>query len=816
MIQIEEITIKEFRGVRDFTLCLKKNNFAICGPNGTGKSGIVDAIEFALTGNISRLSGSGTGGISVKVHGPHVDSRNDPEKASVTLKVWIPSIAKSAIIHRTVKNANKPTITPNNSDIEKALTHVVEHPEFVLSRRELIRYILSEPGKRSQEVQALLRLEGIESLRKVLHKVSNSESKNVPGAQKAKEMAGENLSRAMNIGEVSEYEILTAVNEKRAILSLPALDTLEVGASLKGGLSVGSKAQSRVIKATVLADIHAAQNQIDFLSTPEFEAQYNEAREAIENLQKVEGIRGDGASQEDLLQTALRLFDEEQCPVCDTDWDPENFRTLLADKLTKLEHVTKMRIDINNKLESINQFIEQLLSALAALQLQAAFFTPSIGTAIIAEYIKTTRTRIINIQKLFPLDDTLLSLQSITIVESNVGEFLEEIKKATKAIPEPTQQEAARDYLTVAQERFEALQQASLQLKKVEDRTRIAATVYELFNAESNSILDNIYKDVERSFTSLYRDINDDEDKFEAQLTPSSGRLGFDVDFYGRGFFPPGAYHSDGHQDGMGLCLYLALMDHLLQRNFTLAVLDDVLISVDVGHRREVTKMLKNKFPHVQFIMTTHDKTWFEHMKSTGLVKRGSSIRFCKWDVDMGPTQWDDRDIWAELDDHLTKNEVRSAAALLRYYLEYMCQEICQNFRVKVEFRSDSQFTLGELLPGATAALSKCIRKGISSAQSWSQSKIVDELTLIEKTLEEAIMESQAEKWHINPAVHYNEWENFDKKDFEPVVAAFKKLLGQFACPSCNGLLYVFPDRGEKELMRCGCPNVNINLITKT
>lgn len=72
MIRIEAITIREFRGIRDLTLKMDGRNFAACGPNGTGKSGIVDAIEFARTGSISRLSGAGTGGLSVKAHGPHL------------------------------------------------------------------------------------------------------------------------------------------------------------------------------------------------------------------------------------------------------------------------------------------------------------------------------------------------------------------------------------------------------------------------------------------------------------------------------------------------------------------------------------------------------------------------------------------------------------------------------------------------------------------------------------------------------------------------------------------------------------------------
>jgi chromosome segregation ATPase len=91
MIRVESLTVKEFRGVRDLTLDFKGKSFAVCGPNGTGKSAVVDALEFVLTGNISRLSGEGRGDISLKQHGPHVDRRSDPDKARVTVKVTFPA-----------------------------------------------------------------------------------------------------------------------------------------------------------------------------------------------------------------------------------------------------------------------------------------------------------------------------------------------------------------------------------------------------------------------------------------------------------------------------------------------------------------------------------------------------------------------------------------------------------------------------------------------------------------------------------------------------------------------------------------------------
>jgi recombinational DNA repair ATPase RecF len=165
-----------------------------------------------------------------------------------------------------------------------------------------------------------------------------------------------------------------------------------------------------------------------------------------------------------------------------------------------------------------------------------------------------------------------------------------------------------RDWLSVAQERLEFWRDATRKNKAATEQAQRARKVSDIYANTSDKVLVGIYAAVEKDFASLYRYVNrEDENKFNAQLVPSMGKLGFGVDFYGRGFFPPGAYHSEGHQDSMGLCLYLALMRHLQGTGFTLAVLDDILMSVDAGHRREVCSLLKKEFPNTQFIMTTHD-----------------------------------------------------------------------------------------------------------------------------------------------------------------------------------------------------------------
>ena len=130
-------------------------------------------------------------------------------------------------------------------------------------------------------------------------------------------------------------------------------------------------------------------------------------------------------------------------------------------------------------------------------------------------------------------------------------------------------------------------------------------------------------------FSTYYRDINsDDEGSFKARLEPSEGKLDLEVAFYAKDMYPPAAYHSGGNQDGMGVCLYLALMKRLLGARFRFAVLDDVVMSVDQGHRKQFWTLLKRRFPDVQFIITTHDKVSAKQMQTEQLVDSKGGIVF--------------------------------------------------------------------------------------------------------------------------------------------------------------------------------------------
>lgn len=818
MIRIESIHIHDFRGIRDLKLDLKGSNYAACGPNGTGKSGIVDAIEFALSGDISRLSGAGTGALSVRTHAPHVDTRNKPEEAYVTLEVVIPSLNnKKATIKRTVKAVKNPTITPSDGDVANVLKAISLHPEFVLSRRELIKYVLSEPGKRSTYVQTLLRLDLIEKIRGIFLRISNSFTRQILTLERAEEDCRKSLVTALGIPSLSRLLILESINSRRLILGLNPLVALNDLDSVRDGLiSTQQNQLVRIPKKQALLDFAVMKKLLLEFKSSSFQNFCSIAIERANDLAADQQILQD-LDHIELFNAALEADNGQICPVCESKLEFGQLRLHLESKLARLGRTMAQKKVLE---ESIKPVLNQLHSAGASLTTiidYSELLRPKLDIDQLLKCREEFRTNYQKALKPLPIAELISGLTAISKFE-NLSVDLESLEAAFLAIPEPSKQDAARDFLVLAQERLEKYAEAKRTVSEAKFQAGRAKKILELYGKVTTDALERIYKNVETTFADYYRRVNeDDENGFTAKLIPSSGKLGFDVDFYGRGHFPPGAYHSEGHQDGMGLCLYLALMNHLLKSHFTFAVFDDVLMSVDSGHRRQVCKLLKEQFPTTQFVFTTHDEIWLKHMKSQGLIKAGNYAHFRTWSVELGPTQWDSLDVWDELNGHLERSDIQAAAALLRHYLEHFAAEACERLRATIEFRGDAQFELGDLLPSATSTFGKLLKKSKDAANSWSKPEVTARINTLEQEFNAAKAETGCEQWQINKAVHYNEWANFSKGDFAPVVNAFHLFVKSFSCTTCNEMYYVSPQRGpKKEALRCGCGDLNLNLVSRS
>jgi len=241
VIKLETAHIEEVRGIRKLDLDFGKKTFAISGPNGSGKSGVIDAIEFGLTGQIGRLTGRGTKGLSVSEHGPHVDKTKFPDAAFVELRVFLPDIGKSATITRKVSSPKKPKIEPADSDVIAVLAEVADHPEIMLSRREILRFILVEPTKRSEEIQTLLKLDEIGQTRSALNTAQNKLDTAQRTAAAQVQSRRDALQLHLQIATLHSQDLLEAVNKRRKVLGLSELPDLTADTKLDTGLSAAAK-----------------------------------------------------------------------------------------------------------------------------------------------------------------------------------------------------------------------------------------------------------------------------------------------------------------------------------------------------------------------------------------------------------------------------------------------------------------------------------------------------------------------------------------------------------------------------------------------
>ena len=822
MIRISNIHIEEFRGIRDLKLDLNNNNFGICGPNGTGKSGVVDAIEFCITGDITRLSGEGSGDISVKQHAPHVDQHEHPEHAKVTITATISALNKLVILHRNVKNPRKLSVTPDDEDVKNVIHELQTHPEFALSRREIVKYIITPAGKRSEDVQTLLRLEHIGKLRQSFTTFGNQCKSGAEEAESTRVRDETDLRIALKIDKLDRTLVLEKINEQREILKLPAIAELTKNTSFKEGLATPQEKQQRttVNKTTALTDIAALQKTI----TENEPSDLVESRQAVKTV--LNKLKADEkalalARQYGFIKTGLELITEDACPLCDTEWNADELRNYLQTKLLSIKEIENLTKVLRKNASVILQSLALRLHAIEHTIQYSQNLKPVIEQQELTDYITQLKEIELAINEVLK-DNTKINpaiaavSTSWWLLSATQQNKIKECQTAVKALPDKSAEDKAREILIVAQDRYEKLLKQSKVAKKKKQQSDIAKKVLKHYHETCIGVLEEIYDEVADDFSKYYRVINrEDEEQFTSKLTSSPAKLSFDVDFFGRGLFPPGAYHSEGHQDGMGLCLYLALMKHTLGDKFTFTVLDDVMMSIDSGHRRDVCRLLKTEFPNTQFIVTTHDRVWLQYMKTENLISR--SQLFGGWNVDSGPRVWNDNDIWTEIQNELENDEVPKAAQLLRRYLEYTATILADNLRANVEFRGDGQYDLSELLSLVLTEWKKKLLVGETSAVSWNRHEQQKALVAKRAQAKQLITNARVDDWAINKSVHFTEWANLQKHEFQDVANAFMELMEHLRCENqdCQSYLYCLPRKGKVEVMRCNCGSTNINLKSK-
>ncbi len=92
-----------------------------------------------------------------------------------------------------------------------------------------------------------------------------------------------------------------------------------------------------------------------------------------------------------------------------------------------------------------------------------------------------------------------------------------------------------------------------------------------------------------------------------------------------------------------------------------------------MGTEKKLCELLRTKYPNTQFIITTHEKTWFKQMQTAKLIDSKSALQFCGWTVDGGPQIVGVLESWDAIKSTYESTTFHSGlAAASKNYLEYI------------------------------------------------------------------------------------------------------------------------------------------------
>lgn len=823
-MRIHELEITNVRGIRKLQLKPEGKNFVVWGPNGSGKSAVVDAIDFLLTGRISRLMGRGTAGISLSKHGPHIDC--PPDQAIVRAKVMLPGGTKLIEISRCMATPKVIEIEGNVTGPLEPILELAARGQHVLTRREILKYVTAESKTRAEEIQELLNISDLESVRTALVRTRNDLEKEAKAASRTVKTEEAKVNVTASLTDFSFDAVLEVVNQNRAVLQGYPIDSITSDALQKDINPPASRPQHS-INTTLLSD------DIGKLVALLTEESQNELITRVEQFNRlIDNIRSDSEqlrtlSQRDLVKLGIDLLDENgNCPLCDTPWPPGKLHEHLSEKLSSAESVAAIQRKVNDGASEISRNVRACLALVdkaktAAEQMKLAEETKTLNAWI-------QRLNELNIALSEPIakfDAGKYSSKDIASLSAPADGILTArriLAEAQQRYPSATPEQTTWDTLTTLKANLKGLEDARKRLLDAETHFRWAVLLHDNFITARDGVLGALYDEICERFEKLYRTLHGpDEDHFTARIGPDGAGLTFEVDFYDRGKHPPHALHSEGHQDSMGLCLYLTLVERLNQDIIQLVLLDDVVMSVDSEHRRQLCTLLAKNFPDRQFLITTHDRTWANQLKSEGVVTVKDSYEFRNWSIETGPTVYFFADqMWDRINATMADEDINSAAAQLRRGSEEYFSLVCDALQVPVRFRLSGSWELGDLLIPAMEKYRDLLKEARKAANSWNNQDEVEQIDELDSVRSMIYQRTFAEQWAVNPNVHYSSWASFTVSDFQPVVEAFQDLYRLFICSQCGGFLQLTVTQfdAERKLtgIRCKCNNFNLNLVKKS
>ncbi len=773
----------------------KKRCLAIFAPNGSGKSSVIDALEFMFSkdGTLERL---GQRAINNQA-GPAALAHNLAEEAKIA-----PAVTVSVVSGKDAANGSRSATGAKRPIPAVAATVNACFAVPPIIRGHALRTFVEihTPEQRYSDVANWLQLgplvdvqKNVRALRTQIKAAAEDESAlQRVDTQVARETA--QAVKAWDAAAVLAYantSVLAPLDPAMVLTALAAGDPayLELDARAKAEenkIGLAGLRQIRNAAATLWAEVADAESGETVVVglIPTFDAAVatlssTESKEAEE--------RGKAASTvfQALWKAAEPLFVEgvpvpNVCPVCSTPvadtaaGSAEAIREHIAKHLEELADYAAAKKALDDARSAATKAHTQLVAALPALigllgDSEAALRTDLIAyQAGVAGWPQSAVPPSADI--VAAIANLLGALdQAITHIESKQGDHT--YIKAKAKIDRLQELQAERDL---------GLRTHDELVKLSDALTAQAGTVSAEIRKKVQALLDklqtpmnDIYKVIQGVGATPIRLELPAEDDTNQQ------RLNLLIDFAkNRTGVQPGGYLSDSQIHSLALALRMAAIKQF-NTGAPIIALDDIVTSYDADHRRTIAGLIASMFGDCQILITTHDERFFNYLKDQLAAKTWHFTRIIGLDPAFGP-RFADHKVSDEMIEARWANG-QSAANEMRQAEEEWLLGMCRDFGVSVRIRPLEKAYSYE-------------RSELAMALAGFLKEVKLEPTLV-PGVNNRFLASLAKGEIENFGSHFQDGPYGDGSigDEKARWEEFKAFKGQFACPKCNRIKFQRP-----------------------
>lgn len=808
--KVTHLNIQGVKGVLDragdFDFKYGKS-LAIYAPNGCGKSGYADAIEylFSKDGAVEHL---GEGPADSEQGGKHAIPHVLAKELGVTPAVAITLREASGQLVQATRLVNTGRSDPLPPELVPLLALAPAHR--VLRQHDLRRFVVDlTPRSKYTELARWIGIERLEQVLAHLTTTSKALAKTNPDREIEERLRdiSKHTNGAITTSDPAATYLWCAVEAKR---HLQADLTIISGSDIDEAIGLLRARRNELVllsgrvterySAKVALETFAADSTAQAGNLALCETALTEAVNARAYLTAVQSAAKDRVFQDvwNAAESVLQVNSTAACPLCLTPWPNtetgSQTATLihLTASLASLADLVKAQSAYTTTYKQFTTNAERLIAQVRTVATAATTLSLGIASST-AELADGMEASLASNQSSSESEQTYRALLhearrlATQDLASAIGSIvIEGMPASAQEIEDSINHLAA---LKGALDRLADLERESREYRRIEVSFELVARTIQKHAAQ---LVDTVVSALKSDVSAIYQIVHPTGAIPEVHIIPDTEAksLTLRVGFHSRDrVVPPAGYLSEAQVNTLGMALFLGSVRRF-NRRFPFIVLDDIVSSYDADHRARIVDVIAEYMDGFQVFLTTHDERFYSMLKARLADKGWHFDRVTRWSLTHGPLRETDAMKPDQIAALINDGVPELAGNAVRQYMEEWLDQMCaayEAYTVHKRGHKDYDRTLYELWDPFITRLKKL--KGGFFAQHVEGQPCYDRLKTNPLLNYYSHGQSNPHEWAAIGDVKYV-WEAF---------CAFEQV---FHCPRCAKVFSY--DRGAQQIY-CLC-----------